>query len=77
MLLLTRDQVSKYYETYLNSLAIMAIAVFFVFLFLFFSFIFRGEYLYTIVIAALMVMTIFGAIKLFQYARSFRAKPDH
>jgi hypothetical protein len=72
MLLLSRDEVLKYLEVCLASLAIVAIVGFFVCQVLFFFFIFRREYVYAFAMAVLMVITIFGVIKLLQYVRTYR-----
>jgi membrane protein YdbS with pleckstrin-like domain len=69
---LSHDQILKYFEVRLVSLAIVAIGVFFICLVLVFFFILRREYLYAVAVTVLMVVTILGAIKLLQYARTYR-----
>jgi uncharacterized membrane protein YqjE len=79
---LSYDQILKYFEVRLVSLAIMAIGVFFICLVLFVLFILRGEYLYAVAVTVLMVVLVLGAIKLLQYAKTYREelkrhKPRH
>lgn len=69
---MTQDQVFKYFEVRLTSLAIISIGVFLACLVLFFLFVSRGEYLYAAAMAVLMVVTMLGAIKLLQYAKTYR-----
>jgi hypothetical protein len=66
---LSRDEVSKYFEVRFFSLALMAIAIFVVCAFLLFFFISRGQYIYAMVVIALMVITLLGALELERYAK--------
>ena len=69
---MSRGEVLKYFEVRLFSLALVAIMIFFLCMFLFFLFIWRGQYVYATAIVALMIIVVYGAIKLFQYAKTFR-----
>jgi hypothetical protein len=66
---LSRDEVSKYFEVRFFSLALMAIAIFVVCAFLLFFFMSRGQYIYAMVVIALMVITLLGALELERYAK--------
>jgi uncharacterized membrane protein YqjE len=69
---LSHDQILKYFEVRLVSLAIVAIGIFLLCLVLFIFFILQKEYLYAVAVTGLMVVTILGAIKLLQYAKTYR-----
>jgi len=69
---LSEDQVAKYFEVRLRSLAIMAVAVVALFIFLFFLFVWRGQYLYAAVMIGLVIIVALAAAKLPGYARLFR-----
>ena len=71
---MSRDEVTKYFEVRLYSLAMVAIMIFILCMFLFFLFMLRGQYVYAVIIAGAMVLMVVGAIKLTQYARIFKKK---
>jgi FlaA1/EpsC-like NDP-sugar epimerase len=66
---LSRDEVSKYFEVRFFSLALMAIAIFVVCAFLLFFFMSRGQYIYTVVVIALMALALLGALELRRFAK--------
>jgi hypothetical protein len=69
---LTRDQVAKYYEVRLRSLAIMAVMIVILCIFLFFFFIWRGQYLYAALMAGVAVIVALAGVRLIRYAGLFR-----
>jgi uncharacterized membrane protein YqiK len=69
---LTRDQVAKYFEVRLRSLAIMAVLVVVLCIFLFFLFVWRGQYLYAAAMIGLAIIVALAAVRLPGYARLFR-----
>jgi hypothetical protein len=69
---LTKDQVAKYFEVRLRSLAIMAVLVVILCIFLSFLFVWRGQYLYAAVMISLAVIVALAAVRLPEYARLFR-----
>jgi hypothetical protein len=69
---LTEDQVKKYYEVRLRSLAIMAVMIVILCIFLFFFFIWRGQYLYAALMAGVAVIVALSGAKLTRYAGLFR-----
>jgi flagellar biosynthesis/type III secretory pathway M-ring protein FliF/YscJ len=69
---LTRDQVKKYYEVRLRSLAIMAVMIVILCIFLFFFFIWRGQFLYAALMAGVAVIVALAGARLTKYAGLFR-----
>lgn len=69
---MTKDQVAKYFEVRLRSLAIMAVLVVILCIFLSFLFVWRGQYLYAAVMIGLAVIVALAAVRLPAYARLFR-----
>jgi FlaA1/EpsC-like NDP-sugar epimerase len=66
---LSTDEVSKYFEVRFFSLALMAITIFVVCAFLLFFFMSQRQYIYAIVVTALMVITLLGALELRRFAK--------
>lgn len=69
---LTRDQVKKYFEVRLLSWAIMAIMIVILCTFLFFFFVWRGQYLYAALMAGVAVIVALAGARLARDARLFR-----
>jgi hypothetical protein len=69
---LTQDQVAKYFEVRLRSLAIMAVLVAILCIFLSFLFVWRGQYLYAAIMIGLAIIVALAAARLPEYARLFR-----
>jgi FlaA1/EpsC-like NDP-sugar epimerase len=66
---MSRDQVSKYFEVRLFSLAIVAVMLFILFAFFFFFFLWQGQYLYSVLMVALAATVLLAALRLWQYAK--------
>jgi hypothetical protein len=71
---LSREEVTKYFEVRFFSLALMAIGVFVVCVFLIFFFVSRGQYIYAVVVMALMVVVLLAALELLRYARILKRR---
>jgi uncharacterized membrane protein len=69
---LSSDEVSKYFEVRLFSLALLAVSILIVCIFLFFLFISREQYAYAVAVSALMVIVLLGALELSKYAKSLK-----
>ena len=71
---LSRDEVTKYFEVRFFSLALTAIGIFVVCLFLLFLFVSRGQYVYAVAVIALMVIVLLAALELLGYAKILKRR---
>lgn len=69
---LSREQVTKYFEVRMFSLAVIAFMMCVVFIFLLFLFVSRGQYVYAVAIAAVAIIMVIAALKMLQYGKMFR-----
>jgi uncharacterized membrane-anchored protein YitT (DUF2179 family) len=69
---MSRDQVSKYFEVRLFSLAIVAVMLFILFAFFFFYFLWRRQYVYSVLMIAVAAIVLLAALRLWQYAKMVR-----
>jgi membrane protein YdbS with pleckstrin-like domain len=69
---LSREQVRKYFEVRLYSLALAAAVIFIFCVLLLFLFVWRGQYVYAVVVAAVAATVAVAAMKLWQYAGTYR-----
>jgi hypothetical protein len=71
---LSRDEVTKYFEVRFFSLALMAIGIFVIGVFLLFFFTSRGQYIYSVLVVALMIIALVGAVELARYAKILKRR---
>ena len=71
---MSRGKVTKYFEVRFFSLAVMAIGFFVVCVFLLFFFTSRGQYIYSVLVIALMIIALVGAVIMARYAKILKRR---
>jgi hypothetical protein len=71
---LSTEEVSKYFEVRFFSLALMAIGFFVVCVFLLLFFTSQGQYVYSVLVVALMIIALVGAVELARYAKILKRR---
>jgi hypothetical protein len=71
---LSTKEVTKYFEVRFFSLALMAIGFFVVCMFLLLFFTSRGQYIYSVLVVALMIIALVGAVEMARYAKILKRR---